>query len=120
LLARRELNRADIPLLLSLLARNQGDWETRGPLFAAMARQLSDVVLAPPAFLEIPTVIADAGRYRKLVRHAKIVSIDGRPWVKFDMVDGLPSEVAEEDPSHGATVEQFIATAVDALIDPGQ
>jgi len=59
-LARRELNCADIALLLSLLDCNDADWETRGPHFAAMAAQLSDVALTPPAFSEIPSVLADA------------------------------------------------------------
>ena len=63
-IARRQLTPVDIPMLLDAIARNAMDWETRGPIFAAMAAQLSRP--ASPAAAEVPmaTVLEDAGRYR--------------------------------------------------------
>ncbi|MFX7977080.1 hypothetical protein ABTK65_19755, partial [Acinetobacter baumannii] len=50
-IARRQLTPVDIPMLLDAIARNAMDWETRGPIFAAMAAQLSRP--ASPAAAEV-------------------------------------------------------------------
>ncbi|MGA3976971.1 hypothetical protein ACI2UK_13855 [Ralstonia nicotianae] len=101
-------------MLLEALARNTCDWETRGPMFAAMAAKVIKPVAPARAALSISTILQDANRYRKLVRLAKIVYVDGRPWVRFDPVDGLGAEIAEEDQEGFLRHDVFIARAVDA------
>ena len=105
----------DIPMLLDAIARNAMDWETRGPIFAAMAAQLSRP--ASPAAAEVPmaTVLEDAGRYRKLVRLAKVIYVDGRPWIRFEPLDAFDAELVEGEENAFARMDVFAARAVDAL-----
>lgn len=119
LLARRALTPADLPYFLNLLAATSDDWPTNGPRFAAMAAALAQpthqaISLDPPA-----TVMEDAYRYRKLVRRARIIHVDGAPVVRFEHVPALAAAVAEEDTACDrpifASFEAFVARAVDAI-----
>ncbi|MDO3615414.1 Lar family restriction alleviation protein [Ralstonia pseudosolanacearum] len=114
-IARRELTPADIPMLLDAIARNTIDWETRGPMFAALAAQVTRPVAPGAAEVPMATVLADAGRYRKLVRLAKVIYVDGRPWIRFEPLDALGSELVEGDEDAFARMDVFVARAVDAL-----
>ncbi len=92
-IVRKELTSSDLGTVLALIARNEDDWEARGLLFAAMAEKL----LQPEPFLQeiVPAeaLLKDASRYRKLMRRAKVVQIDGRPWVHIEPIDALPATV---------------------------
>ncbi len=114
-IARRQLMPVDIPMLLDTIARNTVDWETRGPIFAALAAQLARPV--PPGTAEVPmaTVLEDAGRYRKLVRLAKVIYVDGRPWIRFEPLDALGAELLEGEEDAFARMDVYVARAVDAL-----
>lgn len=114
-LARRELSSVDLPYFLNLLATTTSGWETYGPMFAAMAARLTEPDTAVDRVLPPATCLADAGRYRKLAALAKIIRIDGQPWVRFPPVDALGAELSEEDNEGFGVLEEFIAKAVDAL-----
>lgn len=114
-IARRQLTPVDIPMLLDAIARNSVDWETRGPIFAALAAQLTRPVAPGAAEVPMATVLEDAGRYRKLVRLAKVIYVDGRPWIRFEPLDALGAELVEGDEDAFARMDVFVARAVDAL-----
>lgn len=123
-LARRELTSSDIPYFLNLLSSTSGDWQTNGPKFAAMA-----AALAQPGFqfkhVSPPeAVLEDASRYRKLVRRAKVIYIDGAPMVRFEHVQALAAAIAEEAKAHDEwpfpILEEFVARAVDSLPDSSE
>ncbi|CAG2159725.1 hypothetical protein [Cupriavidus numazuensis] len=123
MLARRELTSSDIPYFLNLLASTTGSWTENGPRFAAMAAALAqpgDLLAQVP---EPGPVLEDAARYRKLVRRAKVIYIDGAPMVRFEHVPALSAEVAEEANEERAwpfsILEEFVARAVDDLPDSG-
>jgi len=112
-IVRKELTSSDLGAVLALIARNEDNWEERGPLFAAMAEKL----LQPEPILQdlVPaeTLLGDADRYRKLMRRAKIIQIDGRPWVHFEPIDALPATVSEELFGSTIILEEFLARALD-------
>lgn len=119
LLARRTLTAADLPYFLNLLAATSDDWQTNGPRFSAMAAAFAQpthraISLDPPE-----TVMEDAYRYRKLVRRARIIHVDGAPVVRFEPVPALVAAVAEEntecDRPLFASLEAFVARAVDSI-----
>ncbi|NKA72504.1 hypothetical protein GO285_01378 [Ralstonia solanacearum] len=114
-IARRELTSADIPMLLDAIARNTMDWETRGPMFAALAAQVTRPIALSAPEVPMATVLEDAGRYRKLVRLAKVIYVDGRPWVRFEPLDAFGAELLESDDDAFARMDVFVARAVDAL-----
>ncbi|WP_223999933.1 hypothetical protein [Cupriavidus pinatubonensis] len=112
-IVRRELSSSDLGTVLALIARNEDNWEERGPLFAAMAEKL----LQPEPFLQdlVPaeTLLRDADRYHKLMRRARLVQIDGRPWVHIEPIDALPATVSEELFGGTIILEEFLARALD-------
>ncbi|UNK03911.1 hypothetical protein MMB19_27445 (plasmid) [Ralstonia insidiosa] len=62
------------------------------------------------------TVLEDAGRYRKLVRLAKVIYVDGRPWIRFEPLDdAFDAELVEGEENAFARMDVFVARAVDAL-----
>lgn len=122
MLARRALTTADIPYFLNLLASTTGDWETNGPKYAAMAASLTKPEFKFTHVSSPDSILVDAERYRKLVRRAKIIYIDGQPTVRFEYVPGLAAEVAEEEHADKiwpfSDLEEFVGRAVDALPAP--
>ena len=119
MLARRTLGEPDIPYFLNLLASTSGDWETNGPKFAAIAAALAQPSsdfqrVAPPS-----TVLADAARYRKLLRRARVIYVDGAPLIHFEHVPALGAEIAEEALSDSELAfsdrEAFVGSAIDGL-----
>ncbi|RWA55999.1 hypothetical protein AU476_05410 [Cupriavidus sp. UYMSc13B] len=112
-LVREELTSSDLGTVLALFARNEDDWDTRGPLFAAMAEKL----LQPEPILQelVPAeaLLKDASRYRKLMRRAKLIQIDGRPWVHIESIDALPGSVHEELFGGTVILEEFLARVLD-------
>ncbi|CAG9183616.1 hypothetical protein [Cupriavidus pinatubonensis] len=112
-IVRKELTSSDLGTVLALIARNEDDWDTRGPLFAAMAEQL----LQPEPILQelVPAeaLLKDASRYRKLMRRAKLIQIDGRPWVHIEPIDALPGSVHEELFGGTIILEEFLARVLD-------
>lgn len=119
-IVRTELSSSDLGTVLALIARNDEDWETRGPLFAAMAEKL----LQPEPFLQelVPAeaLLKDASRYRKLMRRAKLIHIDGRPWVHIEPIDALPATVSEELLGGTIILEEFLARVLDTTPDAGE
>ncbi|RWA55706.1 hypothetical protein AU476_06245 [Cupriavidus sp. UYMSc13B] len=119
LLARRELTSSDIPYFLNLLASTTSDWQTNGPKFAAMAAALAQPGFQSEHVSPPETVLEDAGRYRKLVRRAKVIHIDGAPMVRFEHVPALTAAIADEakegDIWPFPILEEFVARAVDDL-----
>ncbi|CAN7777969.1 hypothetical protein LJR296_007799 [Cupriavidus necator] len=119
-IVRKELTSSDLGTVLALIARNEDDWEARGPLFAAMAEKL----LQPEPFLQeiVPAelLLKDASRYRKLVRRAKVIQIDGRPWVHIEPLDALPATVSEELFGGTTILEEFLARVLDTTPDAGE
>lgn len=120
-LARRELTASDVPYFLNLLASIEGDWETNGPKFAAMAATLAQPGFQLRHVSPVETVLEDAGRYRKLVRRARVIYIDGCPMVRIEPVPALTAEIAEEAKAEElwpwSVLEEFVARAVDDLPD---
>lgn len=116
-IVRRELSSSDLGTVLALIARNEDAWEARGPLFAAMAEKL----LQPEPFLQelVPAepLLKDAGRYRKLMRRAKVIHIDGRPWIHIEPIDALPATVSEELFGGTIILEEFLARVLDTTPD---
>ncbi|KAI3611771.1 hypothetical protein D8I24_0029 (plasmid) [Cupriavidus necator H850] len=112
-IVRKELTSSDLGMVLALIARNEADWDTRGPLFAAMAEKL----LQPEPFLQelmpAEALLRDASRYRKLMRRAKLIQIDGRPWVHIEPIDALPGSVHEEMFGGTVILEEFLARVLD-------
>lgn len=119
-IVRKELSSSDLGTVLALIARNEDDWEARGPLFAAMAEKL----LQPEPFLQdlVPAeaLLKDACRYRKLMRRAKLIHIDGRPWVHIEPIDALPATVSEELFGGTIILEEFLARVLDTTPDAGE
>nr|WP_237380898.1 hypothetical protein [Cupriavidus sp. SW-Y-13] len=122
--ARRALTTSDLPYFLNLLASTSTDWETKGPMFAAMA-----AALAQPGYefkhVDPPeTVISQAARYQKLLKRAKIIYIDGAPMIRFDHVPALCAEIAEESLADKdwplLDLHEFIGKAIDGLPDHWQ
>lgn len=124
MMARRALTASDIPYFLNLLASTTSDWETNGPQFAAMA-----AALAQPGYVykhvdQPESVVSQAARYQKLLKHAKIIYIDGAPMVRFDHVPAMCAEVAEESQVDKVwpllDLQEFIGKAIDGLPDHWQ
>nr|WP_315595586.1 hypothetical protein [uncultured Cupriavidus sp.] len=122
--ARRTLTASDIPYFLNLVASTNTDWETNGPKFAAMA-----AALAQPGYVfkhvDPPeTVVSQAARYQKLLKHAKIIYIDGAPMIRFDHVPAMCAEIAEESLVDKVwpllDLQEFIGKAIDGLPDHWQ
>uniref|UniRef100_UPI003F490874 hypothetical protein n=1 Tax=Cupriavidus necator TaxID=106590 RepID=UPI003F490874 len=119
-IVRKELTSSDLGTVLALIARNEDDWDARGPLFAAMAAKL----LQPEPFLQeiVPAeaLLKDASRYRKLMRRAKVIHIDGRPWIHIEPLDALPATVSEELFGGTTILEEFLARVLDTTPDAGE
>ena len=116
---RKELSTSDLGTILALIARNEGNWAERGPLFAALATKL----LQPEPMLQelIPaeSLLKDASRYRKLMRRAKVIQIDGRPWIHIEPIDALTATVSEEVSGATLILEEFLARVLDCSDEHG-
>ena len=116
---RKELSTSDLGTVLALIARNEDNWTERGPLFAALATKL----LQPEPMLQelIPaqTLLRDASRYRKLMRRAKVIQIDGRPWIHIEPIDALAATVSEELFGGTIILEEFLARVLDCTDENG-
>lgn len=109
-LAEKELGAPDTQFVLDLLARNEEDWETRGPVFAMLARRLVDATVVTADSWPIEPILWDAARYRKLVHHAHSVTVDGERYIQFPRVKN-----SNRDPY--VLYETEAAAAVDNLPD---
>ena len=109
-LVEREVGTTDIPAVLDLLSRTQGNWEEMGPMFAMLARRLVDATVVTFDSWPIDPVLNDAARYRKLVQLTKWVDIDGERYVQFPKVYTHPED-------RDRLFEDAIASAVDSLPD---
>ncbi|WP_176060306.1 Lar family restriction alleviation protein [Paraburkholderia sp. BCC1876] len=85
-LVEKELGAPDMLFVLNVLARNEDDWETRGPVFAMLARRLLDATVVTADTWPVEPTLLDAARYRKLVHHAHSVNIDGERYIQFPKV----------------------------------
>lgn len=109
-LVERELGAPDAQFILDLLARNDADWEVRGPIFAMLAQRIVDATVVAADTWPIEPTLNDAARYRKLVHHAQSVNIDGERYVQFPKVFN-----PNRDPY--VLYEVAVAAAVDGLPD---
>jgi hypothetical protein len=109
-LIEKELGACDIPLVLDMLARNQGDWDERGPLFGKLAQRLVDATVVTIDTWPIAPVLEDAARFRKLVQLARWVDIDGERYVQFSRIH-TPKEHQD------CLFEDRISLAVDSMPD---
>lgn len=109
-LIEKEVGACDSQFVLHLLARNDGDWEERGPIFKLLAQRLMDAAVVTIDSWPIDPVLKDAARYRKLVQLAKWLDIDGERYVSFTKIP-TPREHAN------CLFEDRIAIAVDAMPD---
>lgn len=119
ILARRVLTAADIPYFLNVLASTSDNWPANGPKFAAMAAALASPEHPLLQLEPVETVMADAHRYRKLLRRATVIDVDGSSAVHFEPVPGTPTVFSEEDGSSegrlSISLESFVASALDAI-----
>ena len=105
-LIRKEVSPVDAPYVLDLLARTEGDWETRGPIFAMLAQKIVDGKITARDFWPVDPVLIDAARYRTLQQLARFVYIDGVPSVQFPRI-----------PATGGDEECSFETRVSAAVD---
>ncbi|MBN3754288.1 hypothetical protein G3N95_15150 [Paraburkholderia sp. Tr-20389] len=109
-LVRKEISPVDVPYILDLLARTNEHWETRGPIFAALAQKVIDGKITARDFWPIEPVLMDAARYRTLQQLARFVYIDGVASVQFPRIPATDGD--EECP-----FETRVSLAVDDLPD---
>jgi hypothetical protein len=108
-LIRKEVSALDAPFLINLLARTEGGWEKRGPIFAMLAAKIVDSKITLSDFWPVDTVLNDAARYRKLQQLAKRVYIDGIASIQFPRI---PATGGDE-----GSFENSVNLAVDDLPD---
>jgi Restriction alleviation protein Lar len=109
-LIEKELGACDAQMVIDMLARNDEDWETRGPLFAILAQRLVDASVSTIESWPIEPVLRDAARYRKLVQLVKWVDIDGDRYIHFPKIPTPPEH-------SDLMFEDRIAMAVDGMPD---
>ncbi|MDQ7980348.1 Lar family restriction alleviation protein [Paraburkholderia sp. SARCC-3016] len=109
-LIEKEVGACDVQYVLNLLARNEGDWAERGPIFAQLAQRLVDATVVTIDSWPIDPVLHDAARYRKLMQLAKWVDIDGERHIQFPKV---PTPREHND----MLFEDRIAAAIDSMPD---
>ncbi|OBR54075.1 Lar family restriction alleviation protein [Paraburkholderia tropica] len=109
-LVERELGTIDIPAIIELISRLEGDWSELGPAIKMIARRLVDATVVTFDSWPIDPVLNDAARYRKLVQLTKWVDIDGERYVQFPKVYTHPED-------RDRLFEDLIASAVDSLPD---
>ncbi|WP_168788809.1 Lar family restriction alleviation protein [Paraburkholderia aromaticivorans] len=110
-LIENEINGDDISYVLALIARNDTEWETRGPIFAKLAQRLIDATIVTRDWWPITPTLEDAYRYRKLVSHShREEPEDGPGSVAFQ-------PIALADDTRTYAYEGRVAAAVDALPD---
>ncbi|SIT48732.1 conserved hypothetical protein [Paraburkholderia ribeironis] len=109
-LIEKEVGACDAQMVINLLARNEGDWEARGPIFAMLAQRLVDAAISTNDCWPIQPLLNDAARYRKLMQLVKWVDIDGERYAQFPKIPtpGDHSDLVFED---------RIALAVDGMPD---
>lgn len=110
-LIENEINGDDISYFLALVARNDSEWETRGPILAKLAQRLIDAVIVEREWWPITPTLEDACRYRKLVSHARREENADRP----DAVVFPPITLANDTRTYAH--EDRVAAAVDELPD---
>lgn len=109
-LVERELGTTDIPAVIELISRLEGDWSELGPLMKMIARRLVDATVVTFDSWPIDPVLNDAARYRKLVQLAKWVEIEGERYAQFPKVYTQREHL-------DMLYEDAIAAAVDTLPD---
>jgi len=109
-LVQREIGAPDIPAVLDLLSRTEGNWNEMGPIFAMIGRRLIDATIVTFDGWPIEPVLHDAARYRKLVQLAKWTQIEGQRYAEFPRIYS-PSEDDE------LLFEDRLAVAIDSLPD---
>jgi hypothetical protein len=108
-LIRKEIGAVDAEFLIDLLSRNEDDWEKRGPMFATIAKKISDSKITMSDYWPVDTVLNDAARYRKLQQLAKRIYIDGIASIQFPRI---PATGGDE-----GSFENSVNLAVDDLPD---
>jgi hypothetical protein len=99
----------DISLLLALLAKNDGDWEQRGPILSAFAQRVIDATIVTREWWPITPTLEDADRYRKLISlgTVRVIPFDG---------EGLSfPEIKPSADTRGFALEVRAADAIDHL-----
>ncbi|CAM2158487.1 protein of unknown function (plasmid) [Pararobbsia alpina] len=91
-LINKEIHAVDSAMVLEMIARNQEDWETRGPLLGELAAKCIDSALAYSDYWPIDAVIYDAARYRKLLKLARFFVVDGRRTLRFEPIVAAKSD----------------------------
>lgn len=109
-LIEKEIGACDTQILIDLLARSDGNWEERGPIFRMLAQRLVDATVVTIDSWPIDPVLKDAARYRKLVQLVKWLDIDDERYVSFPRIP-TPREHAN------FLFEDRIAMAIDAMPD---
>ncbi|PVX85804.1 Lar family restriction alleviation protein [Paraburkholderia unamae] len=109
-LVERELGAPDIPLVINLLSRAEGDWNELGPLFRMLAQRLVDATVTTIDSWPIDPVLNDAARFRKLAQLAKWIELEGERYVQFP-------EVYSPAEDQDLLFEDRIAAAIDLLPD---
>jgi len=109
-LIERELGACDAQLVFDLIARNEGDWDERGPLFQKLAQRIVDATITTIDTWPISPVLDDAARYRKLMQLAKFVELDGERFIQFPKI---PTQPEHDD----YLFEDRIAMAIDSMPD---
>ncbi|TCK32511.1 restriction alleviation protein Lar [Paraburkholderia sp. BL8N3] len=108
-LVRKEISAVDAAFLIDLLARNEEDWEKRGPVFGTIAKKIADSKITMSDYWPVDTVLNDAARYRKLQQLAKRIYIDGIASIQFPRI---PATGGDE-----GNFENSVNLAVDDLPD---
>jgi hypothetical protein len=113
-LIQKEVNIKDIPYILALLARNDGEWEERGPILAQLAQRVLDAKVVTRKWWPINPTLEDASRYRKLMGNSTVERDDegqGPSRIVFPSVP-LSEEFGDDVP-----YDKIISQAIDALPD---
>jgi hypothetical protein len=108
-LVRKEISAMDAAYLITLLSRNEEDWEKRGPIFGMIAKKIVDSKITLSDFWPVEPVLNDAARYRKLQQMAKRIYIDGIASIQFPRI---PATGGDE-----GCFENSVNLAVDDLPD---
>ena len=91
-LINKEIHAVDSAMVLEMVARNQEDWETRGPLLGELAAKCIDSSLAYSDYWPIDAVIHDAARFRKLLHRARFYVVDGKRTLRFEPIEAVETD----------------------------
>jgi hypothetical protein len=107
-LINKEVNAVDTPLVLELIARNEQDWESRGPLLAALAAKCIDSSLAYSEWWPVETLIKDAARYRKLLQRVRFETVGSKRLLQFTPIETAePEDHCSHDALVGLTIDEL-------------